>query len=68
VEVSESQFLTVREAARVLHCSPRMIRARLARGEIDAVRLGSGPKAPIRIASGDIVRYLQRVNSSRSQP
>lgn len=57
-----SEFLTVPEVARILRLSAWSVRQRIARGEIDAIRLGDGPKARIRVAEGDLVAYLRRVN------
>ena len=57
-----ADFLTVNQVAAVLHLSHQSVRRRIRAGELDVVRVGSGPKAPIRIASGDLLDYLQRAN------
>ncbi len=61
-EPTPAEFLTIDQVAEVLHLSHQSVRRRIRAGELDIVRIGSGPKAPIRIASGDLIEYLQRVN------
>jgi excisionase family DNA binding protein len=59
------QLLTVKEAAALLRQTPWSVRQKVGRGEIPAVRVGVGPKAPIRIDAGELERWL---HSSDSQP
>jgi excisionase family DNA binding protein len=56
------RFLTIEEAAAVLHVSRWTVRRRIARGDLQAVRVGDGPRAPIRVAPGDLADCLRRVS------
>jgi excisionase family DNA binding protein len=49
---------TVDEVAQALRLAPCSVYERIARGELPAARLGSGPKAPIRVRAEDLDRYL----------
>jgi excisionase family DNA binding protein len=62
IEQSE-RFMTVDEAADLLHVSRWSILRRVKAGDLDVVRVGRGPKAPIRIAPGDLADYLRRINA-----
>jgi excisionase family DNA binding protein len=62
--VSEA-LLTRRAAARLLGLSVRAIDRRLAAGELPCVRLGAGPKAPVRIRPADLERYISGPNTGR---
>lgn len=59
-EPGRSEFLTVNQVADLLRMSRGSVRRRIAAGELDVVRVGTGPRAPIRIASGDLADYLER--------
>jgi excisionase family DNA binding protein len=50
---------TVDETADVLRLGRRSVYGRIASGELEAVRLGSGPKAPIRVRAEDLERYVK---------
>src|SRR5881394_2119382 len=50
-------YLTVGEAARALRVSRATLYKRIATGSVRAVRLGDGPKAPLRIAEDELDRY-----------
>ena len=52
-------FLTVDEAARALRVSRATVYKRIATGAVRAVRLGDGPKAPLRIAEDELDRYTR---------
>ena len=52
-----TNLYTVDEVAETLHLHPDSVYARIARGELAAVRLGTGPKAPIRVRAEDLDRY-----------
>ncbi|HZS25369.1 MAG TPA: helix-turn-helix domain-containing protein [Gaiellaceae bacterium] len=56
--MTEPELLTVAEAAQTLRVSPRTVYNRVRAGELPALRLGSGPKAPIRIDPLDLARFL----------
>jgi excisionase family DNA binding protein len=53
-------LLTVKEAAQVLRCSEWTVRAKVSSGQIPALRLGDGPKSPIRISARDLDDWLGR--------
>ena len=52
------QLLTVRETAEVLRQSEWSVRQKIGRGEIPAVRIGAGPRAPLRIDAAELMRWL----------
>ncbi len=54
------QTLTVSEVARALALSEDTVRRRVQSGELPSIRIGSGPRAPIRIAREDLVDALTR--------
>ncbi len=56
----EISLLTVAEAAEFLRVSPITVYRRVEAGELPAVRVGSGPRAPVRIASDELMRYVGR--------
>ena len=56
----ETAFLTVNETARMLNMSHQAVRLRIAAGGLDVVRVGTGPRAGIRLATGDFEDYLER--------
>jgi excisionase family DNA binding protein len=53
-----SQLLTVREVAEVIRQSEWSVRAKVRSGEIPSIRVGIGPRAPIRIDADDLERWL----------
>jgi excisionase family DNA binding protein len=57
-ESSGKAWLTVNEAAHLLGVSRITIRRRIWEGDLEVVRLGSGPRAPIRIPHDVLVDYL----------
>jgi excisionase family DNA binding protein len=57
--LQDSPLLTVRETADRLRVSPQLVYRRIETGELQAVRLGHGPKAPIRITAVDLDRFLR---------
>jgi excisionase family DNA binding protein len=52
------QLLTVRETAKVLRQSEWSVRQKIGRGEIPALRVGVGLRAPLRILRADLERWL----------
>ena len=52
-----TSLYTVDEVARFLRLAPCSVYERIAKGELPAARLGSGPKAPIRVRADDLDRY-----------
>jgi excisionase family DNA binding protein len=50
-------LLTVDEAARALRVSRATLYKRIATGQVRAIRLGTGEKAPLRIAEDELDRY-----------
>jgi excisionase family DNA binding protein len=53
------RLLTVREVALALRQSERTVRDKIAAGDLAAVRIGSGPRAPIRVDAGELERFIQ---------
>ena len=56
--IPRGSLLTVDEAAKLLDLSRVTVYRRVERGELEAVHLGDGPKAPIRIPVDAVVDYL----------
>jgi excisionase family DNA binding protein len=56
--VAESELLTAAESAERLKLKPETVRGLVRRGELRAIRLGSGPKPPLRIRSEELERFL----------
>jgi excisionase family DNA binding protein len=52
------QLLTVRETAEVLRQSEWSVRQKIGRGELPALRVGVGPRAPFRILRAHLERWL----------
>ena len=53
-----TDLLRLREVARRLDVCEETARRLVARGELPAVRLGAGPRAPIRVASDELQAWL----------
>ena len=51
-------LLTVREAASILRVATKTVYRRIDAGELPVGRIGTDPKAPIRVRAADLVRYL----------
>ena len=51
-------LFTVPEVAGALRLTPKAVYNRVESGELRAVRLGSGPRAPVRIPASELARYL----------
>lgn len=65
---AEPALLTVKEAAELLHCTPLHVYRLIERDELPAIRLGTGPKASIRIdpeALGETLAELTRIQRDR---
>ena len=61
----EAQLLTVAEVARRLQQSERTVRDKIASGALPAIRIGTGPRAPIRVDLAELEAWLKR---GRSDP
>jgi len=66
--VPEITLLKVEEAARLLRLSAASVYRRVETGELRAVRLGSGPCAPVRIEAEELERYLHGGALTRARP
>jgi excisionase family DNA binding protein len=53
-----SSLLTVDEVARTLGVSPATVRRMIARGDLDALKLGDGRSSPIRVPGAAVARFL----------
>jgi excisionase family DNA binding protein len=64
VEAPTPELLTIRDVAALLNVSYDTVWRRVNRGELPSLDTGGGLRRGrcIRIASGDLVTYLQRVN------
>jgi excisionase family DNA binding protein len=54
---ADSEFVTVREVAAELRCSPHTVRRRIHAGEIPAVQLG-GPRTGLRVPRAALQAWL----------
>jgi excisionase family DNA binding protein len=57
---STPHLLTVNEVARVLHQSRSTVYRKLKTGDLEAVRLGDPPKAPLRVSAEALWSYVNR--------
>jgi excisionase family DNA binding protein len=64
--LGETQLLTVAEVADCLRQSERTVRDKIAAGLIPSVRIGDGPRAPIRVDLAALEDFLH--GSSRKPP
>jgi excisionase family DNA binding protein len=65
---TDSELLTPQQAAREIGASVDSIRRRIWSGELAHYRLGTGPKAPIRVSRGDLTAYLLKHYKTVSKP
>ena len=56
--LEQAQLLTVGEVALRLRQSERTVRDKIAAGDLPALKIGSGPRAPIRVDSAELERWL----------
>ena len=61
------ELLKVGDAAEALRLSASAVYRRVQDGELHALRLGTGPKAPVRITTNELKRYM-RVCGSKETP
>jgi excisionase family DNA binding protein len=54
----EPQLLGVKEVALRLRCSEQTVRRRISEGSLPALRLGDGPRSPLRIDRAEFERWL----------
>jgi len=54
------RLLTVREAAALLQISPATCHRRAVLGDLPAIRLWSGRRAPLRFSRGELLAWLER--------
>jgi excisionase family DNA binding protein len=57
-ESVESELLRVPEVAERLRCSDEVVRRKIRSGDLPGVRLGSGPRAPLRVPADQLERWL----------
>jgi excisionase family DNA binding protein len=53
-----SRLLTVGEVALTLRQSERTVRDKIASGDLRGVRIGSGPRAPIRVEAAELEAFI----------
>ena len=56
--LEKTQLLTVAEVARRLQQSERTVRDKIASGQLPAVKIGTGPRAPLRFDRAELDRWL----------
>jgi excisionase family DNA binding protein len=56
--LEETKLLTVGEVALLLRQSERVVRDKIAAGVLPAVRIGAGPRAPLRVDRAELERWL----------
>jgi excisionase family DNA binding protein len=54
----ETQLLTVKEVAKLLGLHPVSVYRRCQSGELEHFKLGTGPKARVRIPRDAVIRYI----------
>jgi excisionase family DNA binding protein len=63
--IMQDRLLSVKEAAYLVGMSNVSLYRRIDSGALPAIRLGSGPKAPIRISSADLAKYMSERYGAR---
>jgi excisionase family DNA binding protein len=56
--LAQTRLLTVREVALTLPQSERTVRDKIASGDLAALRIGSGPRAPIRVEAAELEAFI----------
>ena len=56
-------LLTVAETALRLRQSEEVVRRKIRQGTIPALRLGDGPRAPVRVSSRELEEWLTRAEA-----
>lgn len=54
-----SKYISITQAAEILGLGNLAVRRRIARGELAAYRLGTGPRAPIRLDLAEVVAHAR---------
>jgi excisionase family DNA binding protein len=57
-EATAPEFLTAGEVALRLRMRPDAVRRKIRRGEIPAIRLGTGRRAPLRVPTEEFEQWL----------
>jgi excisionase family DNA binding protein len=58
--LKETQLLTVAEVARRLRQSERTVRDKIHSGQLPAVKIGTGPRAPLRVSTAELEAWIAR--------
>jgi excisionase family DNA binding protein len=61
-------LLTVEETAVRLRQSPGTVRRKIREGQLPALRIGTGPRAPLRVNSVELERWLFEKDDSSPDP
>jgi excisionase family DNA binding protein len=56
--LEETHLLTVAEVARHLQQTERTVRDKIASGTLPAIKIGTGPRAPIRVDPAELEEWL----------
>ena len=56
--LANTRLLTVCEVALTLRQSERTVRDKIASGDLRGVRIGSGPRAPIRVDAAELEAFI----------
>jgi excisionase family DNA binding protein len=57
--LKETQLLTVAEVARRLQQSERTVRDKIASGQLPAVKIGTGPRAPLPVDPAELEEWIK---------
>jgi excisionase family DNA binding protein len=57
-QVAAPDLLRIPEVAAFLRCTEEVVRRKIRSGELPGVRLGSGPRAPLRVPADELERWL----------
>ena len=58
-QAAEPELLRVPEVAERLRCTPEVVRRKIRTGELPALRLGSGRRAPLRVPADELEDWLE---------
>lgn len=58
--MADKKVYTIEELSKILQLSTETVRRAIRDGKINVIRLGSGPKAPIRITEAEVDKILSK--------
>ncbi len=66
-EAVEPELLRVGEVAARLRCTPEVVRRKIRSGELPALRLGRGRRAPLRVPADELDAWLYGARRERGE-